>query len=144
MINEFLISLFSISIAGSVLFFFVMLIDMILAVYEVSWQYFIMRLLLLFFLVPAILFPIIFLVQRQPKVTYVNGEDIKMWVSSSEEVINVVEKRWNWLSITIILFWFAGFIIIFFKNSDERYADIKKVRNISSKRKKYRDSYIKE
>ncbi len=78
MINEFLISLFSISIAGSVLFFFVMLIDMILAVYEVSWQYFIMRLLLLFFLVPAILFPIIFLVQRQPKVTYVNGEDIKM------------------------------------------------------------------
>ena len=47
MINEFLISLFSISIAGSVLFFFVMLIDKTLAVYEVSWQYFIMRLLLL-------------------------------------------------------------------------------------------------
>lgn len=45
------------------------------------------------FLVPAILFPIIFFVQRQPKVEYVNGEDIKMWVSSSEEVMNVIEKK---------------------------------------------------
>ena len=45
------------------------------------------------FLVPAILFSIIFFVQRQPKVEYVNGEDIKMWVSSSEEVMNVIEKK---------------------------------------------------
>lgn len=133
MINEFLISLFSISIAGSVLFFFVMLIDKILAVYEVSWQYFIMRLLLLFFLAPAILFPIIFLVQRQPKVEYVNGEDIKMWVSSSEEVINVIEKRWNWLSITIILFWFAGFIIIFLKAAIKDTQTLKKLEILAVK-----------
>ncbi len=133
MINEFLISLFSISIAGSVLFFFVMLIDKTLAVYEVSWQYFIMRLLLLFFLAPAILFPIIFLVQRQPKVEYVNGEDIKMWVSSSEEVINVIEKRWNCLSITIILFWFAGFIIIFLKAAMKDTQTLKKLEILAVK-----------
>ena len=85
------------------------------------------------FLVPAILFSIIFFVQTQPKVEYVNGEDIKMWVSSSEEVMNVIEKRWNWLSITIILFWFAGFIIIFFKAAIKDTQILKKLEILATK-----------
>lgn len=117
MINEYLVVLCSVSISGSVLFLVILLIDKLLKFYEVSWQQIVMKLLLFYFLAPAIVVPVLFFKQRQPEITYVNGEDIKMWISVVEGTENIIEKRWNWLSLFLLILWLTGFCLIFVRGA---------------------------
>lgn len=115
MINSFLIILFSISISGSILFSFVLLLDKIFCSYAVYWQSIIIKLLFLYFLLPSVFIPAIFLSRHQIEVEYVNGEDIKMWITQIEGTSNIMEKRWNGFSLFLLGIWIMGFCFIFIK-----------------------------
>ena len=77
--NEFLIILFSISISGSILFFLVLLLDKFLLGNFIDWQLLALKILLFFFLLPAIFFPIYFLYLNRPKTFKTIGDDVTSW-----------------------------------------------------------------
>lgn len=144
MMNEYLVTLCSVSLSGSILFLLMWLLDKKFKSYEVSWQQSIMKLLLFYFLIPAILVPVLFFIKQQPEIEYVNGEDITMWITPVEGMENIIEKRWNWLSLLLFSIWFIGFCIIFIRGVIRDARRIRQMEILATLEKDTKINQIKE
>lgn len=112
--NSFIIIVVSISIAGSFLFLLFLFFDFLFDKKNVILQSILIKIIFIFFLMPAILIPFVYLVQINPVILNIKGEDIKLWTNYVGDNEYIFEK--NNLSFLIFLIWLFGFIIIFFRS----------------------------
>ena len=106
--NEVFIGLITISIAGSFLFLVFMLLDHLLFVNKFTWQYFIMKGILLFFLLPAVVLPFLYLLAKKPQEVIMEGDDFTHWTIYEENTQNIFEKEWSQFTILFFVIWAIG------------------------------------
>ncbi len=111
--NEVFVGLITISIAGSFLFVVFMLFDHLGCIKSFVWQYVVMKGLLLFFLVPAVLFPFLYFWERQPQEVIMEGDDLTHWTLYEANISNILEKDWSHFTILFFIIWLIGFCFVF-------------------------------
>lgn len=112
--NSFIIMVVSISIAGSFLFLLFLFFDFLFDKKNVILQSILIKIIFIFFLIPAILIPFVYLIQINPVILNIKGEDINLWTNYVGDNEYIFEK--NNLGFLIFLIWLFGFIIIFFRS----------------------------
>lgn len=110
--NKFLIVLFAISISGSILFLFFLLLDKIYCKFKIVFQNETIKLVLLIFVLLAIGIPIFYLINISPVTLNVRGEDIRSWTSFINLGEHVFTQRIYIVSILIFSIWLIGFILV--------------------------------
>lgn len=111
--NNFFIVLLTISITGSILFIFLLFIDRLLNKYEVTLQYTLMKLILLFYFVPAVLIPINNLIKITPIKVETKGADIHSWISYAKGSEYIFNQHYNKLSLVLLVVWLIGVVYVF-------------------------------
>lgn len=145
--NEFLIILFSISISGSILFFLVLLLDKFLLGNFIDRQLLALKILLFFFLLPAIFFPIYFLYLNRPKTFKTIGDDVTSWTYYTLNTDSIFINKINVLSISLLIIWCIGFLYSTIKYTIKDYIEINLIIQCSMKKIRFyiifRNNFIK-
>lgn len=129
--NEFLIILVATSLSGSLLFLLFYWLDKLLLREKLIHQYMVMKILLLFFFLPALVIPIYYLVDRQPEVVEMKGDDFTEWTLYEGNMYNIATKEWNVLTICLIGIWIVGLCYILIKNIRKDMAYIMTIDSLS-------------
>ena len=134
--NEIFVGMVTVSIASSIVCFICVLLDYFFRKKYFIWQYFIMKGILLFFLIPAIGIPFLYLFIKRPQEIFLKGDDFTQWTLYEANTENIFEKNWSHVTILCFIIWGIGFFIICIRRIIN---DMKAIEEISILAKKEED-----
>lgn len=115
--NRFIAILLTISLAGSILFLLFLLLNYIFINYDAIIKSFFMKILFLFFFLPALSVPFIYFLKNSPIVHNTKGADIHMWIEYTSNSEFLFKQDYFGVGTLIFYVWLIGFLITLFKNT---------------------------
>ncbi len=142
--NEIFVGMVTVSISASALCFICVILDYLFRKKYFIWQYFIMKGILLFFLIPAIGIPFLYLFIKRPQEIFLKGDDFTQWTLYEANTENIFEKNWSHMTILLFIIWGIVFFIIGIRRIINDMKTIEEISILAKKEEDIETIHIKE